>query len=443
MRSRGWIGAALTGVALACTVVPAPAQPPAADAVIIDQQWLTPRTLRLTVATDAFAAPVPVEVTLPLDYAAESARRWPVTYYLGGTAHDETTFRSYNGEAVTESYPSLVVSPRGDAGYWSDWLGAPGTFAPKYESFVTGQLIALIDATFRTVPDRAHRAIMGESMGGFGAMMLSARHPDRFAAVASLSGDVDINTPATWTVLSQSPLLQGGVGDAIYGSRADQEIRWRGHNPADLAANLAGLDLQLYTGNGVYDPAGGETQLEASLGCPVEGGIINPASRSMHTVLTDLGIAHRWMELAWGCHGVALFETEMRHAIARFEQVFTDPPPTLRSFDFRSIDPAFEIRGWSVRADPTRAVEFLELGSADADGFTLTGSGTTTITTPALAPAPALPTVTVDGQPTAVSRDEHGRLTLTVDLGPANAQQQFTPGASTPVRSAEVRILHR
>lgn len=438
-RPRRLLAAAVVGIALACGATPVTAQPPGAAAAILDRQWLTPRTLRITVATDAFAAPVPVEITFPAGYDADGDRRWPVTYYLGGTAHDETTFRSYDGEDVTAAYPSLVVSPRGDAGYWSDWLGAGGTFAPKYESFVIEQLVPLIDAGFRTIPERSYRAIMGESMGGFGTMMLGARHPDLFAAAASLSGVLDTNLPITWDLLAISPRLQNEAGDAIYGSRAAHEIRWRGHNPADLAGNLAAVDLQLYTGNGVYDPAGGETQVEASVGCPLEGGIINPASRSMHAVLTDLGIAHRWVELPWGCHGVALFEAQMRQAIERFEQVFTAPAAAPAVFDFRSIEPSFDIWGWSVEADPRRALEFLDLRAVSADGFTVSGSGATTITTPPI--FRSTPTVTVDGKAAAVTVDAAGRLTIPVDLGAANEVQQYAPGVVTQVRSATVRIL--
>ncbi|MEV0247118.1 alpha/beta hydrolase-fold protein [Nocardia sp. NPDC050712] len=433
---------AATGVGIALAAAPAAAQPPPPQAVsIVDRQWLTERTLGLTVATDAFADPVPVEVTFPAGYRADGAQRWPVTYYLAGTGHDQTTFRAtYDGEANTASYPSIVVAPRGDAGFWSDWLDNDADRSPKYESFVIEQLIPLVDANFRTVPDRAHRAIMGESMGGFGTMLLSARHPDRFVAAASLSGVPDTNLPITWNVLSQAPLIQGGRPDAIYGPRATEEIRWRGHNPADLAGNLRGVDLQLYTGNGVYDPAHGETPVEASIGCALERELVHPPSSSMHAVLSAHGIAHHWVDMPWGCHGVALFEAQIRQATRRFEQVFADPPAVPERFDFRSIEPAFEVWGWSVRADPRRAVEFLDLAAADSGGLTITGSGRTTITTPPLPRGSGAPTVTVDGTPADVSADSDGRLTFVVELGPPAWQQQFGPGAAGATRTATVRI---
>lgn len=443
VRWRSRVGASIgVGFMLACAIGPATAQPPVnivaavANASVTGQRWLTDRTVELTIATDAFTAPVPVEVTIPVGYEADRSRRWPVTYYLGGFGHDQSTFRAdYDGEDITAAYPSIVVSPRGDSGFWSDWLGgAP----PRYESFVTGQLIPLIDAAFRTRPDRAHRAIMGESMGGYGALSLAARHPGEFGAAASLSGAVDSDVPETWSVVGVASLGQGKGFDAVYGPRATQEVRWRGHNPVDLAGNLGETDVQLYTGNGVYDPSHGETQAEGSVGCPLEAALIHAPSVNMHEVLVAQGIPHRWVELPWGCHGVALFETEMRQAIQRFEQVFADPPTDSGSFDFRSMETAFDVRGWSVRADPGRALEFLDLHDVGRNGLTVTGSGTTTITTaPIFQPGNPVQAV-VAGNPQDLTPDASGRITLTVDLGPADRQQQFTAGAVTAMTTATV-----
>ena len=66
-------------------------------------------------------------------------------------------------------------------------------------------------------------------MGGFGAMSYAARHPDLFGAAASFSGAVDTNNPLDIAI----------TGDEPFGPRATQEIRWRGHNPTDLAPQPA------------------------------------------------------------------------------------------------------------------------------------------------------------------------------------------------------------
>ena len=47
-----------------------------------------------------------------------------------------------------------------------------------------------MDRSYRTLPERAHRAISGKSSGGYGAMVQSMRHPEVFGAVANHSGDI-------------------------------------------------------------------------------------------------------------------------------------------------------------------------------------------------------------------------------------------------------------
>src|ERR1051325_11376203 len=93
------------------------------DAHIAQERKLGDRGLELTIATPAFTAPVPVQVYLPKGYDPNSATRWPVTFYLAGTNHDEKAFADqYDGEKLTRDFPSIVVAPKGDSGYWSDWF---------------------------------------------------------------------------------------------------------------------------------------------------------------------------------------------------------------------------------------------------------------------------------------------------------------------------------
>ena len=205
-------------------------------AVIIDEQRVTDRVIELTIDTPAFTEPTKVHVDLPTGYADDPGRRWPVTYYTSGTMNNYNTFNDFlGGEELTEDYPSILVSPDGNSGYWSDWFNGGALGPPEYETYVIDQLIPLIDEHFRTIPDRAHRVIFGISMGGYGSTMLAARHPDLFGAAATLSGAVDSNLPANGAVLSLSSTFDGGEPDAIYGPRATQEVRWHGHNPTDLS----------------------------------------------------------------------------------------------------------------------------------------------------------------------------------------------------------------
>ena len=423
----------LCAVTLSLTLLVAAAVASAAHnpARITAKKKLGPRVVELTISTPAFTEPTHVDVDLPTGYDEQRAKRWPVAYFLAGTMN---TYKSFNdvvhGVELSKDFPAIIVSPNGDSGYWSDWYNNGAFGAPEYETYVIEQLIPLIDRHFRTIPERAERAVAGVSMGGYGAMMLAARHPELFGEAASISGAVDSNPAPLAAALSASPTFQGGEVDAIYGPRATQEIRWHGHNPTDIAANLRGLDLQVRTANGIPNPGIGEELLSVdSVSCVIEGGV-HIASVDFHEKLGELGIPHLWDEYGPGCHTPQNFEREITDTMNVLTEQFANPPAPPTSFDYESIEPRFGVYGWSVAADPSRALEFLKLQGASASGVTLVGSGSTTVTTPPLFRGEKR--VALQGAVQSVVKpDGKGRITFTVDLGPADTQQQDTLGAVT------------
>lgn len=116
---------------------------------------------------------------LPGGYRTD-ARRWPVLLYLHGGMGRGTDFGKmawYPPIAMASDgapLPFVLVAPQCPEGEtWSD---------PEV-------LIAVLDeviATHRVDPDRVYLA--GYSMGGEGAWFLAYTHPERFAAVAPMSG---------------------------------------------------------------------------------------------------------------------------------------------------------------------------------------------------------------------------------------------------------------
>ena len=143
----------------------------------------------------------------------------------------------------------------GLGGWYTDWCNDGKGGPPEWETYHVEQLIPLVDQRFRTVAARRGRAIAGLSMGGFGAFSYAARHPDLFAAAASFSGGVDLNqrlygAPAGEVAVEGTEIRDGGHPGSAFGDFTTDNIRWRGHNPPDLAVNLRGLALGLYTGNG-------------------------------------------------------------------------------------------------------------------------------------------------------------------------------------------------
>ncbi len=436
---------AIALVSAAMLAAAGPASAAENPATITSAVQTAPRVIELTISTPAFTTPTKVNVDLPNGYNDDPNRRWPTAYFLAGT---QNTYRSFNsmidGVGLTENFPAIVVSPNGDSGYWSDWYNRGKDGPPMYETYVIEQLIPLIDDYFRTRADRAHRAIAGVSMGGYGALMLAARHPELFGSAASLSGTLNTNLAINAAAVSISSALQGGAIDAIYGPRPTQEVRWRGHNPADLAGNLRDIDLQVRGANGRLNTRIGENPFSADLiSCLVEAGAYD-SSVSMHGILDKLGVDHLWKDYGAGCHTKPNFQREVTDTLAVFTQNFAAASASRTSqqaptFDYSSVEPEFKVWGWDIAADPERALEFMKVSDANDQGITLTGSGTTSVTSPPLFRSHQF--VRLDGATGDWARaDESGRITFRVGLGRAHEIQQYRLGAPSSRTSQTVRF---
>src|SRR4051812_4902701 len=236
------------------------------------------------------------------------------------------------------------------------------------------QLVPWIDAHYPTVAKRSGRATAGLSMGGNGAMVYAARHPGLFVSASSFSGAVDTNSPGVQPVTQASGLSDGShTPGAIFGLRSTDEVRWRGHNPWDLAENLKGLSLTLRTGNGAPGGPGGDS------GDPVEAEVHNE-SVNMHNRLVELKLPHVWDDYGAGGHAWYYWQRDLRQTLPGIMKTFAKPPARPASFDFRAVEPRYWVYGWRVHVDRP-ALEFSELRGASRRGFKLLGSGTAKVRT--------------------------------------------------------------
>jgi enterochelin esterase-like enzyme len=132
-------------------------------------------------------------VYLPPDYAT-STRRYPVVYLLHGYTDNESGWIQF-GEinlaadraiAEREIPPMIIVMPDGGVSWYINDLA--GKF--RYEDMFVQELIPHIDAAYRTRASSEFRGIAGLSMGGWGTLVHSFRHPELFSACAALSAAV-------------------------------------------------------------------------------------------------------------------------------------------------------------------------------------------------------------------------------------------------------------
>ncbi|HVL79978.1 MAG TPA: alpha/beta hydrolase family protein [Actinomycetota bacterium] len=373
-------------------------------------------------------------VQLPSDYET-SGRAYPVLYLLPGGGGDENTWFEVMDVSAVADQGLIVVSPHNGVGMYNDWRD--GRY--QLETLFVQSLVPHVDSTYRTVAQRGHRAIAGFSQGGYGAMFLSARHPELFAFAASLSGVLDIRNPGWGPMASGLYSLDGGYDQPyspsmpIFGDYVLDEVWWRDRNPLDLAANLRGTDIRTAVGNGI--PAQHEASpLDVVFGSQPEMNL-NQMQRDFVAALDAEGIGYHATEHDGGHlyqYGAEVLREWVPHVLANLGR----PDPA--AFDYRTVEAHSSAWGWSFTADPARAPEFLEIRGASSDGFHITGSGMTRVVTGRVAGPGATVEVTGAVEDLVVA-DEEGRLHLTVDLGPPARIQQYRPGSvGQDLRTAKI-----
>lgn len=112
----------------------------------------------------------------------------PVLYLLHGLSDDDTIWlRRTSIERYVAPLGMAVVMPQVHRSFYAD--EAHGN---RYWTFLSEELPALVSRFFRFSDRPQDTYVAGLSMGGYGAFKWALRHPDRFAAAASLSGALDI-----------------------------------------------------------------------------------------------------------------------------------------------------------------------------------------------------------------------------------------------------------
>lgn len=141
----------------------------------------------------------PLWVYVPPGYEG-STQRYPSVYVLQGYTGqlamwgNRSAYRQTFPEAADAVFaagdvpPAVVVFVDAWTAYGgSQFVDSPGT--GRYHSYLCEEVVPFVDARYRTLADRAHRAISGKSSGGFGAMITPMLRPDLFGALASHAGD--------------------------------------------------------------------------------------------------------------------------------------------------------------------------------------------------------------------------------------------------------------
>lgn len=134
-----------------------------------------------------------VIVFLPPGYDQDKSRRYPVVYALHGFfigaevwTHEIHVPQTIEGAFAKGSRPMIVVLPDSKTVYGGSMYSSSATTG-DFERFIAHDLVAYIDAHYRTIPDRVSRGLVGHSMGGYGTIRIGAKHPDVFGSLYIMS----------------------------------------------------------------------------------------------------------------------------------------------------------------------------------------------------------------------------------------------------------------
>ena len=183
---------------------------------------------------------------------------FPVLIWLSGLTCTEDNFTTKAGAYKAAAEHGVIIvapdtSPRGEgvaddpaydlgqgAGFYVDATESPWAPHFRMESYVTGELIALIDAEF---PTTRTRSIFGHSMGGHGALTLALRHPELFTSVSAFA-----------PIASPTRCAWGEKAFAAY--LGDDRAEWARHDAALLIESGAarGVFDDILVDQGDADP---------------------------------------------------------------------------------------------------------------------------------------------------------------------------------------------
>lgn len=143
--------------------------------------------LDVTFRSKALNRDMPYRAIYPAKIKA--GERLPAVYLLHGGGGGFRDWSNYSDAAQYAEVGLILIMPEGDASYF---VNSAGRHEDQYEDYIVFDLIADVENRFPAETGRAHRAIAGVSMWGFGAINLALRHPDLFVFAGGISLALDV-----------------------------------------------------------------------------------------------------------------------------------------------------------------------------------------------------------------------------------------------------------
>lgn len=176
-------------------------------------------------------------VILPEHYSSQNNSQksstdglYKTLYLLHGLSDDHSAWSRYSLiERYAIAKDLAVVMPQVDRSFYTDMA-----YGNKYWTFLTEEVPRIARSFFRLSSAREDNFVAGFSMGGYGAFKWALRHPDHFAAAASIAGVLDI----------ADPLLRDRYGHHFTTIFGEQDIKGTDNDLIHLLEQVNRIDTQ-------------------------------------------------------------------------------------------------------------------------------------------------------------------------------------------------------
>jgi putative tributyrin esterase len=193
-------------------------------------------------------------VVTPNSYS-KGKTTYPVLYLLHGGSGRFSDWISKTPDKMllqnlSDQYNLIIVTPEGEP--LGGYIDSQFQKDSQFETYITKEVIEKIDNTYRTIRDRKGRVITGLSMGGHGALYLSARHPDLYCAAGSMSGAVDLDRK-NWKIAPEFEKQIAAPFERILGPTSATPDLYAANSVVNMVDKLKANDLKIIIDCGVDD----------------------------------------------------------------------------------------------------------------------------------------------------------------------------------------------
>jgi putative tributyrin esterase len=245
----------------------------------------------VTFRSAALGREMPYRIVIPTSIAA--GQKLPVIYLLHGGGGGYRDWTNYSDVAKYAEPGMILVMPEGNSSYYTNSAEHP---EDRYEDYILNDVISEVESKYPVAAGRQNRAIVGVSMGGFGAVKIAMKRPELFAFAGGLSAAVDVPTRP----FSIKRLSQWRFHSSIFGPSGSQTR----------------YDNDPYALAGTVDPS---RMPYLFLTCGEQEGLL-PANRKLAAILGDRGFKyefhtapgdHNWLQ--WNAQLPGVFKSLREH----------------------------------------------------------------------------------------------------------------------------------